>query len=272
MNATGSDRRFAAVVLSGDRSGSDPLVLASGRGCKALVDIDGTPMILRVLEALGQSATVESITICGPSRESIATEERLQRMIAENRIAWQPPQATPSTSAWQALAATPPQTPVLLTTADHPLLRAEIVEHFCREAFATGADAVVGLAPYALVRELFPGMRKTVLRFRDDEYCGCNLFAFLTPAGRQMAERWRAVEAERKSPLKVMKMLGWRSVLRYRFGWLSLAGAERALSRRMGLRLAVVRMPFGDAAVDVDSPSDHELVQERLRARRRAAG
>ena len=78
MNAKGSDRRFAAVVLSGDRSGSDPLVVASGRGCKALVEIDGTPMILRVLEALGQSSTVESITICGPSRESIATEERTE--------------------------------------------------------------------------------------------------------------------------------------------------------------------------------------------------
>jgi len=37
----------------------------------------------------------------------------------------------------------------------------------------SGADAVVGLAPYALVRELFPDMRKTVLRFSDDEYCGC---------------------------------------------------------------------------------------------------
>jgi CTP:molybdopterin cytidylyltransferase MocA len=270
MNGNGRNRQFAAVVLAGDRSSSDPLVAASGRGCKALVDIDGTPMILRVLDALGHSAGVGEITICGPSRESVATEARLARLIAEQSVGWQPPQGTPSTSAWQALAATPSDTPVLLTTADHPLLRSDIIDHFCRAALATGADAVVGLAPYALVRELFPGMRKTVLRFSDDEYCGCNLFAFLTPAGRQMAERWRAVEAERKSPLKVMKMLGWLSVLRYRFGWLSLAGAERALSRRMGLRLAAVRMPFGDAAVDVDSLSDHELVQQRLRALRGA--
>lgn len=270
MNGNDRNRQFAALVLSGDRSSSDPLVAASGRGCKALVEIDGTPMILRVLDALGHSAEVGEITICGPSRESIATEARLAHLIAAQRIGWQPPQATPSTSAWQALAATPSATPVLLTTADHPLLRSDIIDHFCREALATGADAVVGLAPYALVRELFPGMRKTVLRFSDDEYCGCNLFAFLTPAGRQMAERWRAVEAERKSPLKVMKMLGWLSVLRYRFGWLSLTGAERALSRRMGLRLAAVRMPFGDAAVDVDSLADHELVQQRLRALRGA--
>ena len=106
MNGNGRNRQFAALVLAGDRSSSDPLVAASGRGCKALVDIDGTPMILRVLDALGQSAAVGAITICGPSRESIATEARLERLIAEQRIGWQAPQATPSTSAWQALAAT----------------------------------------------------------------------------------------------------------------------------------------------------------------------
>jgi len=263
-------RTFAAVVLSGDRSSSDPLVKASGRGCKALIEIDGKPMILRVLDALDESACVGPVTICGPSRDSLAAEERLQRLVAEERIGWQSPRATPSTSAHEALAAIAPAKPVLLTTADHPLLSAEIVDHFCRAALVSGADAVVGLAPYALVREIFPGMRKTVLRFSDGEYCGCNLFAFLTPAGRQMADRWRQVEAERKSPLKVMKMLGWLSVLRYRFGWLSLDGAARALSRRMGMRLAAVRMPFGDAAVDVDSLADHELVQQRLRTLRSA--
>src|SRR5512139_2274437 len=110
MNGNDRNRPFAALVLSGDRSSSDPLVAASGRGCKALVEIDGTPMILRVLDALGHSAEVGEITICGPSRESIATEARLAHLIAEQRIGWQPPQATPSTSAWQALVATPSAT------------------------------------------------------------------------------------------------------------------------------------------------------------------
>ena len=83
MNGKVRNRPFAALVLAGDRSSSDPLVAASGRGCKALVEIDGTPMILRVLDALGHSAEVGEITICGPSRESIATEARLQQIMSD---------------------------------------------------------------------------------------------------------------------------------------------------------------------------------------------
>ena len=134
---------------------------------------------------------------------------------------------------------------------------------------ASGADVAVGLAPYALVRASFPEMKKTVLRFSDGEYCGCNLFAFLTPAGRAMADRWREVEQQRKSPLKVIRMLGWSALLRYRLGLLSLDAAMELLSRRFKLRLVAVRMPFADAAVDVDSVDDHRLVEARLTASRK---
>jgi hypothetical protein len=53
-------------------------------------------------------------------------------------------------------------------------------------------------------------------------------------------------------------------VLRYKLGWLSLDTAMALLSRKMGMRLAAVRMPFADAAVDVDSLDDHRLVEQRL--------
>ena len=85
----------------------------------------------------------------------------------------------------------PADTPVLVTTADHPLLTAEIVDRFCGQSLARGIDVTVGLAPYGLVKAAYPDMKKTVLRFRDGDYCGCNLFAFLTAEGRRMADDWR---------------------------------------------------------------------------------
>ena len=262
---------FAALVLAGDRTPDDPLLKASGHGCKALLEIAGVPMVLRVLEALGGAAQIGAIHLSGPGPESLAGSSRLGAYIGAHGVLWQAPRASPSASAYATLTAIEPATAVLLTTADHPLLKAEYIDYFCTAAAASGADVAVGLASYARVREIFPTMKKTVLHFRDDDYCGCNLFAFLSPAGRAMADRWREVESERKTPLRVVRLLGWSAVLRYRLGLLSLEGAMERLSKRMGLRLTAIKLPFGDAAVDVDSPSDHALVEQRLLERHASA-
>jgi hypothetical protein len=144
-------------------------------------------------------------------------------------------------NAYATLAAIEPATPVLLTTADHPLLLPEYIDYFCHAAIASGADVAVGLASHARVREIFPTMKKTVLNFRDDDYCGCNLFAFLSPAGRAMADRWREVESERKTPLRVVRLLGWSAVLRYRA-----AVARRGWSGCPTHGRPRHQMPFGD--------------------------
>jgi hypothetical protein len=62
----------------------------------------------------------------------------------------------------------------------------------------------------------------------------------------------------------VIRILGWSAVLGYRFGLLSLDGALARLSRRLGMSIVAIRLPFGDAAVDVDSSTDHAQVQQRL--------
>jgi hypothetical protein len=82
-----------------------------------------------------------------------------------------------------------------------------------------------------------------------------------------MAERWREIESARKTPWRVIGLLGWFAVLRYRLGWMTLDAAMALLGRRTGLRVAAVVMPFGEAAVDVDSLEDHRLVEARLQQR-----
>ena len=157
-----------------------------------------------------------------------------------------------------------PEEPILLTTADHPLLTAEIVDAFARQSLVDDVDVTVGLAPHALVTEAYPGIRKTVLRFSDGDFCGCNLFAFLTPEGRRAASFWRRIEQQRKKPLVVIGLLGWSAVIRYRLGLLSLEEALAKLGKRLGLRIRAVVLPYANAAIDVDSIADLMLVKGSL--------
>jgi predicted tellurium resistance membrane protein TerC len=64
--------------------------------------------------------------------------------------------------------------------------------------------------------------------------------------------------------LVVIGLLGWWAVIRYRLGLLSLEEALAKLSKRLGLRMRAVILPYANAAIDVDSIADLMLVQGAL--------
>lgn len=136
-----------------------------------------------------------------------------------------------------------------------------MVRHFVGQASTGGLDVAVALAPYGLVQHAYPRSRRTVLKFSDGDYCGCNLFAFLTPRGRGMAGLWRKVEGFRKQPIRVIGLIGWLAMFLYALGMLSLAGAMRRISRQTGLAANAIIMPFAEAAIDVDSAADLDLAR-----------
>jgi len=255
---------LSAIVLAGQRDGEDELTRHTGAACKAFIEIDGKPMLLRVIKALESSACIDKILLSGPDEKKLDRQSQIRQVIQNGAILWSPPLESPSTSTYAALGSLPPAEKVLLTTADHPLLSAAIIDEFCTRSVAMDADIVVGLADYSLVHDAWPEMRKTVLRFRGNGLCGCNLFAFLTAEGRAAANFWRSLESERKKPLRVIQSLGWWTVLKYFLGRLPLETALDSLSRQLGLRVGAVILPFADAAIDVDSVSDYQIVQGRF--------
>jgi GTP:adenosylcobinamide-phosphate guanylyltransferase len=256
-----SSQLFTAIILAGVRPTGDPVAEAAGVACKAFVPVCGRPMVFRVLDALDAAQQIGTIMLCGPSQESIEQQPELKARIAEDRLKWEAGRSTPSLSTYHVLQSLSDNAPVLVTTADHALLSAQIVDYFCAEARRAGCDITVGLASHAEVISAFPETRRTAIKFKDGSYCGCNLFGFLNPQSYRAAQFWRRIEKERKNPLKMMRILGWRAVLRYLAGQMSLNDALGYLSRQMGLRAGVVMLPFPEAAVDVDTVSDWKFVQ-----------
>lgn len=243
-----------ALVLAGQRPGeTDPLAEAAGVACKALVPVAGVPMLPRVVAALRAAGGVGRVVVLGdPATLPAGLAELLP--------------AAESPSAGVAAALGRFGAPLLVTTADHPLLTAAMVEHFLA-ATPAWADASAGLARREVVLAAYPGGRRTWLRFRGGAYTGCNLFLLRTPRATGVVRFWRRLERERKRPLKMAALLGFAVLFRHALGLLSLPGALAALGRKTGARLAAVEMPFADAAVDVDKPADLILVEAVLRTR-----
>ena len=97
--------------------------------------------------------------------------------------------------------------------------------------------------------------------------CGCAA----TPEARRVAAFWIRAEQFRKRPWRLVAALGPMAVLLFGLGRLDLDAAFARISRAAQARVRPVRLPFPEAAIDVDRPADLALVS-RILSQRDAAG
>ena len=258
---TESTAPITAIILAGKRPGKDPVADAAGVACKSFAPIRGRPMVHRVLDALAEARQVGQRILCGPSQSLISQEPELKARLKTGEVKWIDSRSTPSLSTYHALQAFPDNKPVLVTTADHALLTPQIVDYFCGEALRLQCDVAVGLTAYDGVMAAFPGTRRTAIKFKDGAYSGCNLFGFLNPRSDRAARFWRQIEQERKKPLRMMRILGWWTIVRYLLGRITLDNGLEKLSNKMQIKLRAVLLPFPQAAIDVDTVDDWHFVQ-----------
>jgi hypothetical protein len=157
--------------------------------------------------------------------------------------------------------------PVLITTGDHPLLTAAMINHMLQQAEATSADVLVGLATAETINAAYPETRRTYFNLGGTRVSGCNLFTVKTQAGLKLLLRWQDLERNRKKPWKLVGAFGLMPILWFALGMLTPDRAFGHISRRLGIVVAPVFMPFAEAAIDVDKPADHALAETILKKR-----
>jgi CTP:molybdopterin cytidylyltransferase MocA len=249
-----------ALILAGSRSAVDPIAKLAGVAHKALAPIAGRPMLAYVLEAVHAVPDIGRIFVCiDPAADLTAAVGS----IPVTRIA---PGASPAASVAAALAAIDGDAPLLITTADHPLLTPHVIGYFLAHA-PDDADLAVGLAEAGVVSAAFPTTKRTFYRLAGRGYSGCNLFLARRPGAIRVAEYWRRMEAHRKHPLRLVREVGLLALLRYALGQLDLDAAFRHVSERTGAKIRPVLLPFAEAATDVDKDEDFRLVTRLLESR-----
>lgn len=251
--------------MAGSRAGGDPLALATGVAHKALAPVAGVAMLERVLQTLGASRWVGRIVVCG--LDPTVTGDLATRPAGGPPIELMRGDRTPSASAALAIQELGLAPPVLITTADHPLLSPTTLDAFCERAIAINADATFGLVPVNLVHAAFPGIRRTAFRFRDGGFCGCNLYALLSTKGYAALREWAQVEAERKRPWRMLRILGYGTLLRFVLGQLSLADLTGVVFARTGLSVRPVLLTDPAAGFDVDTPEQRTAAEKYLLAK-----
>ncbi len=261
-----------AIVLAGRRPGPDALAEGDGAPHRALLDIEGEPMLVRVTRRLLAWPSIERVVVSIDRADLLESLPDFVRWRAEGRLEILPSTDSPSRSALVSLDHFDLSAgPVLVTTADHALLDDAMLSRFFEVSASSSADLCLALVPRSVIQARFPETRRTYLRFRGEAYSGANLFLFRSPAARGAALFWQRAEGLRKRPWRIARAFGIRNLLRFVMRRLSLEEGFAQVSRVLGIRVEAIALEQAEAAVDVDKLDDLVLVR-RILAERRNAG
>jgi GTP:adenosylcobinamide-phosphate guanylyltransferase len=259
-----SGENWTAILLAGQRPGENDFALGHGVSAKALIPAGGEPMLGRVAKALLAAPSIREVVVLAQDPDRLlqgelawmATHPKIRTAMAGDGI---------STSITRIAGTAEAPWPLLVVTADHALLTPEMVELFL--AGTKGADAAFATVERQVVEAAYPETRRTWIKFSDGHYTGANLFALTGPNARKGLDLWSNVEQDRKKSIKLLMFFGPLLALRAITRTISLDAAVRTIGRKAGFVARPVRMPIAEAAIDVDKPSDLELVEQILSRR-----
>ncbi|MEM8775612.1 MAG: nucleotidyltransferase family protein [Pseudomonadota bacterium] len=245
-----------ALILAGARDSGDPLCESENVKSKAVIDIAGSPMLSYVTRALSGAGIKGPIWILGGEEEDLAkaTGHVDHRILPAKG-------AGPAASLALALKG-PVSTPLLVTTADHPLLTVHMLQNFLQQCDDGDADICIGFAQRATIEAEYPSTKRTYLPIGEKDLSGCNLFFLRGEVAIGVLEFWSRVEKHRKQPWRIMRSLGLLFLLRVLLARANTKKVFELLSRRLGAEIKPIILPFAEAAIDVDKLSDLQMVRE----------
>lgn len=247
--------QWKVLVLAGDRGPEDPIAKAAGVSTKAFAKVAGAPMIDHVLAALEAAPELGEVAV-SISPDAPPLPAGVLRLDSA---------PTPATSAAEGLAAL--GAPLLIVTADHPLLTAAMIHDFLKGVEAADIDAAAAASLRAVVERAGNSARRTYLKFADGWLSGCNLFAIATERGGGAIRFWTRIEADRKKPLRMAMNVGLFAPVLYALGRLTRKKAAAMIARKAGCRVEIILLDHPEAAHDVDKAADMAFAETRLAQR-----
>ncbi len=251
---------ITALLVAGRRPGIDPLAAHFGVADKAMIEVRGEAMVSRVARTLVDHPAIDRVIVLAQEPDALIAQ--LPWMAGHPRISGKAGGHSVSAAIAGAIAAEPDGFPFLLTTADNPLLDASTIDAFI--AGATGHDLAVAMVERQVLLAAYPDAQRTWLKFRGGAWSGANLFWLGAPAVGEVLALWQGIEQQRKKARAIIGAFGVPMLVAVALRLLTLPQALRRVGRRFGLDAVLVPLPFAEACIDVDKPSDHQQVETIL--------
>jgi molybdopterin-guanine dinucleotide biosynthesis protein A len=253
--------KMNAIVLAGGiPQPNDPLYAYSQGSSKALIDVAGKPMVQWIVDALAESKSVDQIIVIGLSHKSgLTCSKPLHYISNQGRML-----ANIVAGSEKSLELKPKNDHLLVCSADIPALRGSMVDWLVKTAMQTEDDLYYGVCPKEVMEARYPESKRTYTKLKDIELCGADMNITRISVIKEHMDVWEALIGNRKSPLRQAGIIGFDTLFLLATRQFTLESLVNRASQRIGIKGRAIIWDQAEPCMDVDKPSQLELMREDL--------
>ena len=250
----------AVVIAGGKPKPEDPLYEFTEGNFKALLDINGKPMIRWVLDALDRADKIERLIIVGlPEEEALGSDKIVAHLPTQGDLI-----ENVRTGILKVLETNPEGELVMIVSSDIPTITPEMIDWLADTAEGSKHDAYYNVITRQVMEARFPNSNRSYVKLKGIELCGGDMNVFRANLVTQNAELWKRLLDARKSALKQAFLVGIDNLILYLLRVIDLEGAEKRISKRLNINGRAILCPYAEIGMDVDKPHQLEIVRADL--------
>ncbi len=248
---------FNALVLAGMKE-KGPLEIAANVENKALIMINGRPVIDYIVNALKGSKNIDKIVVVGPKNELYPyIGEKVEKIIESgNSMLYNLEVGIKYFNSNEDL---------LISTSDIPLISPQAIDEFIEKCLERKAHLGYPIIKKENIIKKYPEIQRTYVKIKEGTVCGGNIIFFKPKIFYENKELIKELFENRKAMWKWAKILGFKFVLKYLLKIVTLNEIEKKVSRLVGCKSVAVIISYPEVMIDLDKISDYELVQKYIK-------
>jgi len=251
----------AIIAAGGVPQPGDPLYQYTQGKSKALLDINGKPMIQWVINALDQADTINNIIVVG-------CQEQENELTCSRPITFLPIKKNilkTVQSGGEALQKINPNAEyVVLSSCDIPGASPQSIEWVVNATRESEHDVYYNAITRETMEKRYPTSGRTFTKLKGLEVCGGDLTVVKTSLLSTDKEIFERFFAARKNPFKVASIVGYSTLFLLLTRLLTLENGVARISQRVGINARVLLCPYPEIGMDIDKPYHLEMLRRDL--------
>jgi GTP:adenosylcobinamide-phosphate guanylyltransferase len=246
----------AIVTAGGAPQPKQPLYEQTLGGYKALLDVQGKPMIQWVLDALSDASRIDRVVVVGlPAYTPLSCAKPLTLIDNQGNM------IDNIRSGVEELYKTDPNTQQFLAiSSDIPTITPAMIDWMVETVLQTDDDIYYNVIERSAMERRFPNSHRTYTRLKELEVCGGDLNAIRAPIVTPDNPLYTRLIEARKNPVRQASILGFDTLLLLLLRKLTLEQAAALVSKRLGVKGRAILCPYPEIGMDVDKPHQLEIV------------